>query len=183
MKWILLFATSLIAGACNTTLPLPATETSEAIEISDSTEMACIYNDSIDNILMHPANVTLYKMCSLVRDSTMASQKDSLFNYPIDAKIGKLKTKEKILLDFIIQDKKLYRKNYPQIRQPFNPDFALVFSQGKQSVFYFTSFGTGEIAIADTNGNFRFYLMNDARPVKRWYNYVLSLRTKKNKKA
>lgn len=182
MKWILLLATSLIAGACSTTLHPPTAGSSLTTEKSDSSESSCIYNDSIDNILMHPSKVTLYQMCSLVRDSIEASQKDSLFNYPIETKIGKLKKKEKVLLDFIIRDKKLYRKNYPLIRQPFNPDFALFFSKGKQSVFYFTSFGTGEIAIADIKGNFKFFLMNDAHPMKRWYNYVLSSRTKKDKK-
>lgn len=183
MKWILLLATFLIAGACSTTLHPPTAGTPLTTEKSDSIESSYIYNDSIDNILLQPSNVTLYQMCSLVRDSVEASQKDSLFNYPIEAKIGKLKKKEKILLDFIIRDKRLYRKNYPHIRQPFNPDFALLFSKGKRSVFYFMSFGTGEIAIADTNGNFKFFLMNDAHPMKRWYNYVLSLRTKKDKKV
>lgn len=181
MKWILLFASSLIVGACNTVHKLSTTELSEAIEKSDSTSEPCIYNDSIDNILMHPTNVTMYQMCRLVKDSAMSNQKDSLFNYPIDKKIGKLKMREKVLLDFVIRDKKLYRKDYPQIRQPFNPDFALMFSSGKQSAFFFTSFGTGEVAIADINGNFKFFLMNDVNPMIRWYNYVLSLRTKKNK--
>lgn len=173
----------LIAGACNTTLHSPTTETSDTSEENDSTEIFSIYNDSIDNILMHPSNISLYQMCSLVRDSSVASQKDSLFNYPIDVKMGKLKPKERILLDFIIRDKGLYRTDYSPIRQPFNPNFVLKFSKGKQCAYYLVSFGTGEIAITDADGHFKLFLMNDMRLMERWYNYVLSRTTLKEEKV
>ena len=121
-------------------------------------------------------------MFSLIRDSTDAGQVDSLFNYPIKKYFGKLKQDEKTLLHFIISNTQQYRTNYTLIRQPFNPDFALEFTQRKQTIYYFVSFGTGEIAIADIRGHFKFFLMSDVRTIERWYDYILIERTKNNPK-
>lgn len=182
MKWILLFATSLLVGACNTTIHSSDSKELEVAEQNDSVQRYCIYNDSVDNILMHSSNVKLYQMFSLIRDSVDASQKDSLFIYPIKKKLGKLKKEGKHLLHFIISDTKQYRTNYTPIRQPFNPDFALEFTKGKQTAYYFVSFGTGEIAIADITGHFKFFLMSDAHTIERWYDNILIERTKTNPK-
>ena len=120
-------------------------------------------------------------MVGFVRDSGEVAFNDSLFNYPIDTVIGKLDKKEKILLDFVISDKKQYRKDYDPIRQPFHPNFALEFIKRKQRAYYFVSFGTGEVAIVDTSGNFKFYLMKDSKLMKRWYDHVMYV-TKDKKK-
>lgn len=154
----------------------------EVKQKSDSTEITWIYNDSIDNILMHPSNVKMYQIISFVSDSVDARQADSLFNYPIYKKIGKIKKDEKILLHFVISDLRQYRKDYPPVRQPFNPDFALEFTKGKETAYYFVSFGTGEIAIADIVGQFKFFLMNDSRIMERWYAHILLKRAKNNSK-
>ena len=121
-------------------------------------------------------------MVGLVRDSMETSRKDSLFNYPIQREIGKLDKKTKNLLDFIISDETQYRSEYNPIRQPFNPTFALEFIRNKQRAFYFVSFGTGELAVADENGQFKFFLMRDSEIMKRWYSNVLAEKEKSNNK-
>lgn len=138
-----------------------------------------IYKDSVDKVIRYSSCIKLYQMLGLVRDSAETNGKDSLFNYPIDRKIGKLNKKARILLDFILSDTTQYRREYYPIRQPFNPTFALEFIRNKQCVFYFISFGTGELAIADENGQFKFFLMRDSEIVKRWYRNVLEAKEQK----
>lgn len=182
MKWVVPLVTlSLLTGACNTLKSLTS-EKSE-VEETDSVEAVhYIYNDSVDKIIKHPSSVKLYQMVGLVRDSAETISKDSLFNYLIDREIGILDKKTKILLDFIISDETQYRSEYNPIRQPFNPTFALEFTRNKQHVFYFVSFGTGELAIADENGQFEFYLMRDSEIMKRWYSHVLAVKKQSNNK-
>lgn len=121
-------------------------------------------------------------MVGLVRDSTETSGKDSLFNYPIDREIGKLDKRMRGILDFIISDETQYRSEYNPIRQPFNPTFALEFIRNKQRAYYFISFGTGELAVANEDGQFKFFLMRDSEIMKRWYSNVLTIKEKSNNK-
>ena len=182
MKWIMLLVTpSLLMGACNT-FKSQASEKEIESRSDGVTAVHCIYNDSIDKIIRYPSCVKLYQMVGLVRDSAEVNEKDSLFNYPIDWEIGKLDKKMKLLLDFIISDETQYRSEYNPIRQPFNPTFALEFIRNKQKAFYFVSFGTGELAVADEKGQFKFFLMRDSEIMKRWYSNVLATKEKSNNK-
>lgn len=111
-----------------------------------------------------------------MRDTQKVTSNDSLFDYPIENDLGSLTKTEKVLLNFVIDDKSQYRIEYSPIRQPFNPDFVLEFSSKKQCAYLFVSFGTGEIAIADVNGFFKFYLMSNSSIMERWYDYVMNNR-------
>lgn len=183
MKWIVQLVTPslLLIGACNTFKSQSSEEAK--VELFDSAIVThCIYNDSVDKIIRYSSSVKVYQMVGLIRDSVETNEKDSLFNYPIDREIGKLDKKMKNLLDFIISDETQYRSEYNPIRQPFNPTFALEFIRNKQKAFYFVSFGTGELAIADENRQFKFFLMRDSEIMKRWYSNVLTTKEKSNNK-
>lgn len=127
-----------------------------------------IYNDSVDSIFLNANQVRIYDMASLIISQDSTKQRDSLFNYEINENIGFLKKEEKAILKFIISDKSWYIKKYAPIRQPFNPNIALEFTNHKHKVFMFVSFGTEEIAISDSEGNFKFYRMRDKYIMARW---------------
>lgn len=130
--------------------------------------VSVIYSDSVDSIIMDATKVRIYDMADFVIVHDSIGQKDSLFNYEIKKDIGLLEKDEKIILLFIVSDKNWYIKNYAPIRQPFHPNIALEFISMKRRAFMFVSFGTEEIAISDTMGNFKFYQMYDKRPIARW---------------
>lgn len=136
--------------------------------IADNKTIA-IYNDSVDAILLNPNRIRLYTMKGFVTDTVSEEAKtDSIFNYPIQQKTGIASSTMQRILLFIIGDHALYKKNYAPIRQPFHPNLTLEFAKGKKRIYYFISFGTNEVAIADENGSFRFFLFKDTRLLARW---------------
>ena len=136
--------------------------------ISDTDSLSVIYTDSIDSILFCANKVRIYDMADFVLYNNTIENGDSIFNYKIKKNIGFLKKEEIAILSFIISDKSWYIKNYTPIRQPFHPNFTLEFTHKKNTAFMFVSFGTEEIAISDSEGNFKFYKMRDKHIMARW---------------
>lgn len=163
----------MFIGACHSVLSPIEKRMASVDKSGDSLAVSCIYNDSIDSIILFHSAVRVYQTMSLVRDSIEASLKDSLFNFPIDTVWGELSDREAMILDFVISDINLYKSDYAPIRQPFNPTFALEFVKEKQKAYYMVSFGTGEVAIADSIGNLKFFLLKDIRQIERWYDLLL----------
>lgn len=132
-----------------------------------------IISDSIDKILVDASEMRLYLLQGLVRDTAEIASEDSVFNYPISKYLGAVSDKDKNILEFIVCDTSLYKINYDPVRQPFNPNFCAEFKKGGECVYYFVSFGTEEVAIADETGHFVFYLMTDVTQMRRWYERIL----------
>lgn len=181
MKWKLFFflVTPLLIGACHavsTSIPMTKKSTKE----DDSTGVNNIHSDSIDKIIMQASDIRLYQMEGFFSDS-IKEKKDTLFSYYIKKDYGKLKKNEKELFYFVLGDGRSYQKNYAPIKQPFRPNFTLVFLKGKQKVYFFTSLGTGEIAISDEKANFSFYHIKNVDFIDRWYDYVITKRNPINK--
>lgn len=137
--------------------------------ITEKDSLAIIYNDSIDTIILCADKVRLYDMADLVAlpDSTTHC-KSNLFNYVVKKDMGLLKKNAKNVLHFIISDSRWYIKDYTPIRQPFHPNIGMEFMRKSMKAYMFVSFGTEEIAIATSNGDFKFYLMRDKRQISRW---------------
>lgn len=127
-----------------------------------------IYSDSVDNILLQSSRVHLYDMVDFVNTQDSLKGYDSIFNYQIKKNMGVIGKREKEVLSFIVSDKKWYIKKYAPIRHPFHPNILLEFDNKRGKVFMLVSFVTGEVAIAPVDKQFRFYQMNDARPMIRW---------------
>lgn len=173
MKKFLILLLPIFMGACHSVLSPIEKKTASLAKAGDSLAVSCIYSDSVDSIILLHSDIKMYKTMSLVRDSMEASQKDSLFNYPIDTIIRKLSEREIMILDFIISDRNLYKSDYAPIRQPFNPTFALEFIKENKKAYYMVSLGTGEVAIADNIGNSKFFLLKDISQIERWYDMFL----------
>ena len=135
---------------------------------ADTDSTSIIYNDSIDSIILGADKVRIYDMASFVGNNDSIPKSDSIFNYHIKEEKGLLKDKEINVLSFILSDNYWYIRNYAPIRQPFHPNFTLEFICRKEKAFVFVSLGTEEIAISDSNGNFKFYQMQDKRIIARW---------------
>lgn len=137
-------------------------------DVTDTDSLSVIYNDSIDDILIHANKIRLYDMADFIMSNDSIENTDSIFNYKIKKKIGLLKKKEKDILSFIISDRNWYIKDYAPVRQPFHPNLALEFIHKKANAFMFVSFGTGEVAISDIKGNFKFFRMQNNHLMERW---------------
>lgn len=139
-----------------------------AASVTLGNDSIVIYNDSIDDILLNAKKVLAYDMADFVQQNDSVIKRDSIFNYHVKKKIGPLNSKELNILSFIIGDKSWYIKKYNPVRRPFNPDFTLEFIQSKKHIYMFVSFGTEEVAISDSKGNFKFYKMKDKHILARW---------------
>lgn len=127
-----------------------------------------IYSDSVDKILLYASKVRLYDMEDFVNVQDSLEKHDRIFNYEIKKDMGVIGKKEKEVLSFIVSDKKWYIKDYAPIKHPFHPNIVLEFINKQARIYMFVSFATEEVAIATTNGQLRFYLMNAMRPIVRW---------------
>ena len=136
--------------------------------VLETDSLSVIYNDSIDPILFCASKVRIYDMADFVIYNDTIENSDSIFKYKIKKDIGFLRKEEIAILSFIASDKSWYIKNYTPIRQPFHPNFTLEFTHKKNTAFMFVSFGTEEIAISDSEGNFKFYKMRDKYIMARW---------------
>ena len=139
---------------------------------NDSIETAYLYSDSIDNIIDSSNVVNFYLMMGLVRDSIDAVKKDLLFNYQIEKKIGELSKTDLDKMKILI-DPKLYMYETSPIRQPFNPNYVLEFSKDDMKAFYWVSLGTGEIALSDSKGNFKCFIMRDFERIDSLFRNVI----------
>ena len=59
------------------------------------------------------------------------------------------------------------------IRQPFNPNYVLEFSKDDMKAFYWVSLGTGEIALSDSKGNFKCFIMRDFERIDSLFRNVI----------
>ena len=132
-----------------------------------------IISDSIDKILVDASEVRLYLLQGLVRDTAEIAIEDSVFSYPVSKYLGVVSDKDKNILEFVVCDTSLYERNYDPVRQPFNPNFCAEFKKGGERIYYFVSFGTEEVAIADETGHFVFHLMSNVTQMRRWYERIL----------
>lgn len=157
---------SAILTSCS--LSKSSNEYNAVASVALGNDSIVIYNDSVDDILFNAKKVLAYDMADFVQQSDFAIIGDTIFNYQVKKKIGPINNKELNILSFIIADKSWYIKEYNPVRRPFSPDFTLEFIHKKRHVYMFVSFGTEEVAIADSKGNFKFYQMRNKHILARW---------------
>ncbi len=176
MKYIVIVFSFFLCGCSSLRIIHHQTNDTDSIDFFH--DHYIIYSDSINDIIRSAKTTRFYKMAPLVRDTTRACPKDSLLNFPILKKLGKLSRKEKYLVDFVIDDGSLYELDYQAIRQPFNPDYIIEYKHKGHIAHCLISFGSGEIAIADKNKILIIYHMHNSYFIERCCNFITLNRTK-----
>lgn len=140
----------------------------DEITITDTTQV-----DSLDTItppfeLIDSA--ILYSMANLVlQDSdTIRQTRDSLIGYAVDSVVRTIDGGHLDVLKFILSDKRLYIRDYPKIRQPFCPNFAVEFRAKTDTAIYLVSFNTDEIAVKNSSRELQFFKMEETVNLARW---------------
>lgn len=139
-----------------------------------------IYNDSIDNIILHADRVCWWEVEGMTEfsDSVPADEPVFIFGYPVEVRHD---IDADSVLSFIMSDYDWYIRDYPPVKQMFHPDIIFLFTNNSpyENAGMFVSFGTGEVAIFDTTGipnpsdsvpkdNLKYYLMRNPRLLARW---------------
>lgn len=114
----------------------------------------------------------MYKLEGILRDTSIKQKRDSFMGYPIVTKYGKIKKKNKNIIDFVLKDTSLYIENYAPARQPFAPNYAIEYLSKKKTISFLFSFGSGEIAVREDKESYKFFHMRDSKAIRRVIEYT-----------